>query len=84
MEIVESLRQVLAEDPRDERALESFGDLLTQVDRTEGLRRWSRAFAQDQKSLVWLQEVVAKAMQNGRLERAGRAAEAVRPVTLGW
>ncbi|WP_049772974.1 hypothetical protein [Nitrosococcus watsonii] len=76
MDSIETLRKVLSENPRDEGALRSFGDLLTQRSRRrEVLQCWSREFMQDQKSLAWLQKLVAEAMRSGSLWLAGQAAE---------
>ena len=75
MDSVDSLHSLLTENPRDERALASIGDFLTQCSRGEALQRWSREYTRDQRSKAWLQEVVAEAMRSGQLQRAGKAAE---------
>jgi hypothetical protein len=75
MDSADAICKRLNKNSRDELAIRSFGNLLMQGGRSEGLQRWSRDFARDQKAIGWLQEVIANALRDGFLQGAGRAAE---------
>lgn len=75
MDSTGAVRKLLAENPRDEKALRSFANILSQGSRSEALQRWSREITENQKSKAWLQEVITEAMQSDVLQCAGPAAE---------
>ena len=75
MNSIEAVRKLLTGNPRDERVLHAFGDILSQGSRREALQLWSRGITENQKSKAWLQEVITQAMQSDLLQCAGPAAE---------